>query len=76
VELRCPSEILHGVVDDNIIEVRCRSNWCGHRAGTVVIHRFDLKTGECVSTLCFKDPTSKKGSANGSARSGVPIRSA
>jgi len=76
MELRCPSQILHGVIDGDTIEVRCRSNWCGHRPGTVVIHRFDVKTGECVSTQCFKDPTSKKGSDNGSTRSGVPIRSA
>ncbi|QPX62566.1 hypothetical protein SEA_WOLLYPOG_13 [Arthrobacter phage Wollypog] len=59
-ELRCPNEILFGVLDDGVIEVKCRSSRCGARAGVVILHRFDTHTGRLLGTRSFKDPVSNK----------------
>jgi hypothetical protein len=59
MDLRCESK-LHGKVDDeHFIEFKCSSRFCGARPGVVVIHRFDLVTGE-RSTRKFKDPRKGK----------------
>ena len=50
MDVRCDNGILFGVVEEGVLEVKCRSRRCGHKAGTVVLHRFDLKTGECVES--------------------------
>lgn len=55
MELRCRSK-LHGVLDKGLVEVKCRSKWCGAGPGRVVLHRFDTSTGELVETKQFKDP--------------------
>lgn len=56
MDLRCGSGILHGVLDDGVIEVKCKSQRCGHASGTVVLHQFDAGTGQLVRTLKFTDP--------------------
>jgi hypothetical protein len=77
VEIRCDNGILFGVVEDGVLEVKCRSRRCGHEAGTVVIHRFDLLTGEQKGTLQFKDPANQKGvSEDGDRRHFSSLRSA
>jgi len=54
-EMRCSAK-LHGVViDGRFYEVSCGSRWCGKRTGNVVLHRFDLFTGE-MTTRYFKEP--------------------
>lgn len=69
IELRCDNGIMFGVIKDGILEVKCRSRRCGHEAGVVVIHRFDLSTGEPQGTLKFKDPANMKGVSNDGTRS-------
>jgi hypothetical protein len=62
VELRCPANLLCGIVEgpaSGRLEVKCRGKWCGHQKGTVVLHTFDLGTGEIVSTRKFSDPRDK-----------------
>jgi len=59
-DLRCDNGILFGVLDEGAIEVKCRSTYCGHAPGTVVIHRFSLATGELLYTSRFKDPGTKQ----------------
>jgi hypothetical protein len=59
-DLRCDNGILFGVLDEGAIEVKCRSAYCGHAPGTVVIHRFSLATGELLYTSRFKDPGTKQ----------------
>jgi hypothetical protein len=54
IELRCENK-LHGTMEDDVIEVRCDSRWCGKRPGVVVIHRFSIK-GDLLETLRFKSP--------------------
>lgn len=54
MELRCDN-ILHGVLNDGLLEVKCRSRFCGAGPGVVVIHKFDPETGELVRTNRYKD---------------------
>lgn len=57
IELRCGKR-LHGVLtDDGVLEVACRSALCGHEPGVLVIHRFDVSTGEFLDTKRYKDAT-------------------
>lgn len=61
MELRCPGNKVHGETIGEAfgtLEVYCQSRWCGKRPDTVVIHRFDLVTGE-VTTRCYKKPIHK-----------------
>lgn len=55
IELRCPNK-LHGKVFDHLVEVACNSARCGKRPGVVVLHRYDLLTGELVDTKRYKSP--------------------
>lgn len=58
IELRCPNKLHATVPKDGVIEVRCRSVFCGWKSGIVVLHRFDVHTGQCT-TQRFKDPGKK-----------------
>lgn len=61
MQMRCPHK-LHGIVDGDVIEVKCGSSLCGSKPGVVVIHKFNSKTGELVDTQRYKDtPLIKKG---------------
>ncbi len=65
MELRCDHK-LHGRVSHGVLEVMCRSALCGKRPGVVVMHYFDLKTGE-MTTKQYKDPatsTQKEGASH------------
>ncbi len=55
LELRCDGT-LHGVVDDDVIEVKCKRRACGVKPGVVFLHRFNLHTGEMVDTHQYQDP--------------------
>jgi hypothetical protein len=55
VSLRCHK--LHGLIrDGEVLEVKCNSRFCGAEPGVVVLHHFDLVTGDLVKTLRFKEP--------------------
>lgn len=76
MDLRCPHK-KHGEVLEGIVEVRCKSRLCGARPGLIILHQFDISTGEMVGTMKLKDPNSRKeNNANGSDRSSVSVRSA
>jgi hypothetical protein len=75
-ELKCASGRLLGMLDGKFVEIACRSARCGKRPGVVVIHRFDVLTGECVSTSQFKEARITKGEADGTCIQGAPLRSA
>jgi hypothetical protein len=67
MELRCDGNILHAIVvgeGSGIVEVRCRSKFCGRTAGVVVLHRFDLSTGE-ATTRQYQEPPQPGRSKNG-----------
>lgn len=57
-DLRCPSK-KHGELQDDVLEVKCGSRFCGATDGAVVIHQFDAGSGELLGTLVFKDPIMK-----------------
>lgn len=52
-DLRCESK-KHGELQDNAVEVKCSSRFCGANPDVVVIHRFDVRTGELLATRKFK----------------------
>jgi hypothetical protein len=58
MDLRCDHK-MHGRVEDGTLEVMCRSALCGKRPGVVVMHYFNLKTGE-MTTRKYKDPLPAK----------------
>lgn len=75
-EVRCDNGILFGTIEDRVLEVKCRSNRCGHERGVVVIHRFDLETGKLLETRKFKSPNSTREEAGGNDIRNTPLRSA
>jgi len=60
-ELRCESGLLFGLLGDGVLDVKCRSVFCGAGTGKVVIHRFSATTGVLLETRKFKDPVTRKG---------------
>lgn len=60
MELRCPNGILHGILTEGVIEVKCRSSRCGHQEGVVVLHMFNAQTGELMETSLYRDPIRKE----------------
>jgi hypothetical protein len=57
VELRCAGGVLHGVLIDGRVEVKCRDRrTCGHAQGVAVFHYFDPLTGELLETKSYRDP--------------------
>lgn len=57
MELRCDHGILHGTIGEfGLIEFRCRSKRCGHEPGVIVIHKFNVLTGQMVQTSLFAEP--------------------
>ena len=61
MDLRCDNKIKFGELFPELdcIDVKCRSNRCGAEKGTVVIHRFNVKTGQLVMTQLFSEPPHK-----------------
>lgn len=61
MDLRCPNKKQAEVVGEawGIVETRCDSRFCGAGAGVAILHRFDLATGELVSTTAYKIPQRK-----------------
>lgn len=80
-ELRCGGNKLHGLVVDEdgpargVLEVKCDSRFCGREAGVVVLHRFDLSTGE-FNTRKYSEPNHTRGGAYGAGNKPASIRSA
>ena len=78
-DLKCSSGRLLGTVEGHFLEIACRSTKCGKRPGVVVIHKFDTRTGECLSTRLYQeahDTTHLKGEERGITNEGSSLRSA
>lgn len=58
MEFRCPSALHGRITEQGLVEVSCKSRWCGKEPGVVILHRFNAETGELVETLKFKAPPS------------------
>lgn len=55
MELRCHNKMHGRLTDSGLLEVMCGSKFCGKVPGVVILHRFNLETGELVETLRYKD---------------------
>lgn len=55
MDMRCNSKMHGRLTDDGLFEVSCGSAFCGKKPGVVVLHRFNVKTGELVETKKYKD---------------------
>ena len=42
-----------------LLEIKCDSRFCGAKPGIVVLHRFDLATGDVVETQRYREIRSK-----------------
>lgn len=60
IELRCGGT-MHGKlsIHDGKLEVKCGRRGCGAKRGVVVLHTFDVTTGEMVGTQHFADPNTR-----------------
>jgi hypothetical protein len=59
-ELRCAAKKHANVLDDQIIEIKCNSRFCGAQRGVIVLHSFNVKTRELVDTKKFKTTIQNK----------------
>jgi hypothetical protein len=65
IQLRCRSK-LQGILKDypdgkRLLEVRCKDKWCADRgAGIVVLHYFNVETGELDHTKKFREPPNRR----------------
>ena len=60
MEIRCTNK-KHGELENGVFETTCNSRFCGAGAGIVVLHGFNVASGELVYTKKFKNP--RKGKA-------------
>lgn len=52
-EFRCNR--LHGILNEHgQLEVTCRSRFCGWEPGIIVLHYFDVATGQLLQTQKFQ----------------------
>jgi hypothetical protein len=64
-QLRCRSK-LHGIMKpqpdgSELLEIRCKDKWCAERgAGLVVLHYFNVDTGELIKTKKYRDPNYRR----------------
>ena len=58
-ELRCPAKLHFVLIDGHILERKCNSKFCGHEPGIVVLHRWDINTGELIETLKYRSTTQR-----------------
>lgn len=76
MDLRCHNGIKFAVLENGLIEFKCRSSRCGAGPGIVVLHRFDAITGLLIKTLRFRDPRAlnNERSDNGSGHDSASLR--
>lgn len=55
-ELRCRNTLQGIILDDGIIEIACKSRFCGAVSGVAVLHRYDAKSGALLETKMYKTP--------------------
>lgn len=75
MDLRCKNVKHAEMTEPGIIEVKCRSRFCGAGNGVVIIHRFDTLTGELLITKRFKEPIRNE-QLNGSGSCSTSLRNA
>jgi len=63
MDIRCSNGIKFAELDleSGVLSVKCRSRICGAERGSVVIHEFDVFTGQELRTRTFRDPAVRGG---------------
>jgi hypothetical protein len=53
---------MYGILRDDLLEVKCNHRWCaGSKAQSIVVlHYFNVATGELVKTIKYKNPKLKE----------------
>jgi hypothetical protein len=59
-ELRCGGTMHAKLLEDNLLEVKCGRRSCGARRGVVILHTFDLTTGQMTGTAKFAEPPKER----------------
>jgi hypothetical protein len=59
-DVRCPN-LKHAELVGGVLEIKCRSRFCGAHRGAVVIHQFDPNTGKLLGTRQFRQPVLLEG---------------
>lgn len=75
MDLRCENVKHAELSEPGVIEVKCRSRFCGVEKGVIVIHRFDTLTGELLETKRFREPIRNE-QLNGSRSCSASLRNA
>lgn len=57
MDIRCGNK-KHGELIGEVLEIKCSSRFCGAGNGVVVIHRWAISSGECLSDKRYRDPVS------------------
>lgn len=65
IELRCGGTMHGKMLSATTLEVLCKRRACGKRPGVVVLHTFDLTTGNLIKTERFTDPSGKDNREDG-----------
>lgn len=78
LQLRCGSGTLFAeVLEDSVVEVRCRNRRCGYEPGVLVLHQFDTHTGAVLGTKRYRDAEElKEAQSNGTYRDAAAVRTA
>ena len=75
MDLRCDGgKKFAELIEPGVIEVRCTDRYCGARKGVIVLHRFNVNTGDLIETKRYKNPERSK--ANAAHNPSAAIRSA
>lgn len=78
MEIRCDHK-KHGELIGHVLEVKCSSSFCAGAPGVVVLHRWDVTTGERLADKRFRDPGAdamKEGRNHGTRHHSAAVRSA
>jgi len=59
-DIRCDHKKF-GEISGDLMEIRCRSVFCGYRADRIVLHQFKIPSGEMVATMVYKEPLQEGG---------------
>lgn len=71
-ELRCGTTLHGRMMNEFMLEVKCKRRACGHTAEVVVLHSFDIRTGKLIGTRKFANP--RKEVTHGTTESIAAIR--
>lgn len=75
-DVRCGAKLHARLISSTTVEIKCDSRFCGAGKGIVVLHTFDLHTGDMIGTRRFKAPpiVQKGRNLNGHAHHGAAVR--